>query len=119
MQPTAVTCVRIVEDSGVLAEMLGVMMDFEGIRYCQTTDNFQALLGPMYWENVTAVLCDLDLGGPTTGEMILSYLKEAHPWVKRVVLSAIPDASSKRIQMLAHLVLIKPAEYSQIMEAVR
>src|SRR5687768_14885471 len=90
------TCVRIVEDSDTLADMLALMMELEEIRYCKTTTNFHILLGPELWVGVTAVLCDLDLGGPTTGEMVLEYLKETHPWIKRVVLSAVADVSTER-----------------------
>lgn len=113
------TCVRIVEDSYALAEMLEVTFQLEGIRYCKTTANFEILLGPECWEDVTAVLCDLDLGGPITGEMILEYLKEEHPWVKRVVLSAVAEVSTARIRSLCHVVLLKPTDLFRIAEAVR
>lgn len=119
MEEARDTCVRIVEDSDVLSEMLGLMMDFEGIRYCKTTSNFDLLLGPELWEGVTSVLCDLDLGGPTTGEMVLEYLRETHPWIKRVVLSAVVEVLTDRVGSLAHIVLAKPANLSDIAEAVR
>jgi len=113
------TCVRIVEDSDVLSDMLALMMELEGIRYCKTTNNFHLLIGPELWTGVSAVLCDLDLGGSTTGEMVLEYLKETHPWIKRVVLSAVADVSSERIKDLAHVALAKPTNQSCIAEAVR
>lgn len=113
------TCVRIVEDSDILTDMLGLMMELEGIRYCKTTHNFHLLLGPELWEGVTAVLCDLDLGGSTTGEMVLEYLKETHPWIKRVVLSAVADVSTERIRGLSHVALAKPTNQADIAKAVR
>jgi DNA-binding NtrC family response regulator len=112
-------CVRIVEDSDVLAEMLGFLLDMEGVRHCKTTNNFQLLLGPDCWEGVTTVLCDLDLGGPITGVMVLEYLKETHPWIKRVVLSAVAEVRGERVLSLAHAVLAKPADLEKIVEAVQ
>lgn len=113
------TCVRIVEDSEVLAEMLGVILEFEDIRCCKTTSNFHMLLGPELWEGVTATLCDLDLGGPTTGRMILEYLVETRPEIKRVVLSAVSEVTTPEIVALAHIILVKPVGLGVIAEAVR
>lgn len=112
--------IRIVEDSYVLAEMLGTVMQFERIRYSTTSDNFELLLTPDPWEGVTAVLCDLDLGNKKiNGEQILGYLAQHHPHIKRVVLSATAEITSEKIKSLAHATLTKPADLAGIIEALK
>lgn len=110
--------VRIVEDSRVLSDMLATTLELEGIRFSQTTSDFGSLLRPQAWEGISTVLCDLDLGGPITGEMVLEYLEANHPWIKRVVLSAVAEVSSSHIQSLAHVVLMKPSGLTNIVDAI-
>ena len=116
---SATPYVRIVEDSGLLVEMLGVMLDRRNIRYCSTSSRFGFLLTPAVWEGITTVLCDLDLGDEITGEMVLKYLQEHHPSIKRIVLSGAAQVSNPHLISLADVILVKPADITVMTEAIQ
>lgn len=117
------TAVRIVEDSEILAEMLGAILSLESIPHVSTTHNFQNLLDPEAWQGITHVLCDLNLTPHregVNGPEILAYLREHHPEIKRIVLSATADVDRDRTLLdgLADVILQKPTDLPEIIGAI-
>lgn len=117
------TIVRIVDDSREMAEMLRVLLEHEDLRVAVTCEDFPILLSPTLWEGVSVALVDLNLGfGQIHGVDVLGYLRENHPDIKRIVLTAASDKAppvADTLGELADAVLSKPADLAHIVKAVK
>lgn len=111
--------VRIVDDNRDIAEMVSALLSIEGIPNAITSEDFDLLLHPDRWNGVRVALVDLNLGEPTTGKDILTFLHSDCPHIRRVVLSATADLLDQEVRDLAHAVLVKPAEITAILAEVR
>jgi DNA-binding NtrC family response regulator len=113
--------VRIVDDNRDIAEMVSALLSIEGIPNAITSEDFDLLLHADRWSGIRVALVDLNLGEATTGEDILTFLKETCPNIRRVVFSATGDVGPEleRLHDLAHAVLVKPAEIGDILAEVR
>lgn len=114
--------VRVVEDSPLMAELVGMVLSTRGIESVHTSGLFHTLLRPEPWCGVTTAVVDLDLGDPdVAGTDVLAYLKEQHPSVRRVVLSATVAAqdASPELHALADVVLMKPCGIDDLLTALQ
>lgn len=109
--------VRIIDDNRDIAEMVSTLLSLEGIANAITSEDFDLLLHTDRWSSVRVALIDLNLGSDTTGQDILTFLRDHLPNIRRVVLSATGDLGD--LNGLAHAVLVKPAEMADILTEVR
>lgn len=116
-----IRAVRIVDDEPIIGEMLSTLLSLEGIPNTVTSQDFDTLLAPERWEGITTALVDLNLSEDVSGEDVLAYLKEHHPNIRRIVLSAITDTADVKTRLggLAHAVLTKPSEIVDILTEVQ
>lgn len=71
------------------------------------------------WRDVDVVLCDWQLPH-ASGDVLLEWLSQHHPHVRRILITASPDrAVRKGGAAVAHRVIAKPSQVRDIEEAVR
>lgn len=116
MTSGAAGVVLLVEDSRSILDLLAVTLDLEGVVTREVGDNFERLLDPAspLWRGVRTVCSDIHLSGHTSGVDILRVAEQHHPHIRRVALTAAMDDLLMQVRDVAHVVLPKPAPFSDI-----
>lgn len=110
--------VRIVEDTPDLARLLPTLLDDDDIRCVVTTSNFGELLFPGPWQGVHVALVDFMLPG-ITGEVILRYLKDNFPNIRRILWTAAAELPPDTVD-LADVMFYKPVkDLGELIDAIR
>lgn len=109
--------VRVVEDSAHIAVLWQEALGLEGHVVKITQSDFLDALTADAWEGVDVALIDLHLGTDVSGLDVLRYLREHHPEVKRVVISAVAPLAQVEAG-LADVVLTKPTSMDAVVKAV-
>jgi ActR/RegA family two-component response regulator len=112
--------VRIVEDDPFIASMLELALPRYGIVPAVTAHGFERLLAPGPWVGVEAAVVDFMLGpGSIGGDVILTWLKENRPDIRRVLFSAVGGLGGARGVDLADVAVTKPTDIEALVEAIR
>lgn len=107
--------VRVVEDDPIVVEMLRVWLD-DDVALLVTADHFGETLLPGAWEDVDVAVVDFMLPG-LSGDVVLRYLTDVHPMVRRVVFSAVGGLGLID-EGLADAVVTKPARREELLHAI-
>lgn len=108
--------VRIVEDNEDIAFMLGAMLIDADLDVVYTTADFEQLLTTDPWARIDVAICDLMLG-PVDGITILRYLRDEHPHIRRIAMTAALTEGVVATGV-AHRVLTKPFVTADMIEAI-
>lgn len=113
--------IRIVEDDEAMRMLLHRVLENDTHEVEEVDldfdDNFSKLKQDAEWINVDAVICDQMLGFGLTGIELLTYLREFFPNVRRVMLSAMDQATADP-DHIADVFLQKPVSQKLIRKAL-
>lgn len=114
------TMIRVVEDDRTTADLLRALLEHDGYTVAVTSSNFHILLTRALWAGVDVALIDLHLGEQTSGLDVCAYLRDHHPRIRRVVLSAVADNDSLRTELGSYAddVLTKPSQFLEIKRVI-
>lgn len=110
--------VRVVEDESAIADMARLFLEREDVVVLMTINDFGRMLTPGPWEDVDVAVVDYMLGGAITGDVILRYLADTHPTIRRVMFSAVGSLESTDTTY-ADAVVLKPSSPEDLWRAVR
>lgn len=113
--------ILVVDDSAAIADALRWVLADAGHTVTVVTHGMGGLLDPRHdaWKDTEILVCDLMMPG-VKGADILQSCAENHPAIKRICLTGV-DAYGPLIEearQWAHLVLEKPADFTEILKAV-
>lgn len=94
-----------------------INLDAPDIQVETTTSDFESLLSPDPWDGIDVAVSDLMLGA-ISGQDILRYLREHHPHIRRIAMTAAL-VSAAEVTGLADQVLVKPFPSGDLIEAIR
>jgi DNA-binding response OmpR family regulator len=113
--------VRIIEDHPDIGELLRLELSMAGFAVEWRSSHFGDLLNAERWDGVQGAVFDLQLGDPdVTGGDIVLFVAEHAPHIRRVILSASPEADlTPELRAAAHVVMDKPTGIGKLAEALR
>jgi len=117
--PRSAPRIIVVDDDQVVRDSLGLLLGNRGYRTSAAPDG-AAALALMRGEPPDLVLLDLEMPG-MSGPAVLQAIRSAHGAVPVVILTGYPDGElmTEAVRYGPLLVLAKPADAEQVVEAVR
>ena len=113
--------VLVVDDNSVIASLLTVLLERDGLEAVDASDAPGDLRNPgsQHWFGADALICDLRM--PIPGIEILSIAATFHPHVKRIVFTGLSehDPDVIAISGLADRILHKPEDVTRIAKVVK